>query len=325
LTIDLDVAATLNAVLWPIVVLAILLAYRQKIPALFERLASRVTKLKFAGVSLELATAKPFVPEWSGSPGALDLRHKATAIEVNDSTARTFVTQLMEEASGDYAEVNLGAGDEWLTSRLFIMAILFTRMKGIECFVFVEKSGDVRKRFVGWAEPGKIRWALAKRHPWLEQAYAGAYSTIMSQQQAFVVSNQGRLGYQFSLHDPAPSIELLREFLQRVQAPVAPLPAPVDLKDWILLDPATNTHEHAEWVTGELLEALLGADCNVSAVRSAELRAKNTKEQLQALLAAPERFVAVTAEDGRFEYLVDRNVMLEQVAKTMASDVDSRG
>ena len=51
MTIDLDIAATLSAVLWPIVVLAILLAYRQKIPALFERLASRVTKLKFAGVS----------------------------------------------------------------------------------------------------------------------------------------------------------------------------------------------------------------------------------------------------------------------------------
>ena len=160
MNIDLDIAATLSAVIWPLVVLAVLLAYRSKIPALVEGLASRVRKLEFAGVSLELALAKPFVPEWSGSPTALDLRHKATAIQVNNSTARTFLTQLTDEGTGDYAEINLGAGGEWLTSRLFIMAIIFARMKGVKCFVFVETVGNTRKRFVGWAEPEKILAAI---------------------------------------------------------------------------------------------------------------------------------------------------------------------
>ncbi|MGF1614660.1 MAG: hypothetical protein ACFCVA_12330 [Gammaproteobacteria bacterium] len=165
MTINLDISAVLSAVLWPVVVLVILLAYRKKVPALVNGLASRVTKLEFAGVSLELAVARPFVPEWSGPPGALDLRHKATAIQVNDSTASTFLTQLTEAGTADYAQVNLGTGEEWLTSRLFILAIVFARMKGIKCFVFVETSGSVRKRYVGWAEPEKIRWSLAKRHP----------------------------------------------------------------------------------------------------------------------------------------------------------------
>ncbi|MEH2537194.1 MULTISPECIES: hypothetical protein [unclassified Bradyrhizobium] len=100
----LDIAAALSAVIWAIIVLAILLAYRSKIPIVVEGLAGRVKKLEFAGVSLELAHAKPFVPKWSGSPNALDLRHKATAIQVNDSTARTFLTQLTDEGTGDYAE-----------------------------------------------------------------------------------------------------------------------------------------------------------------------------------------------------------------------------
>lgn len=225
MTINLDIASVLSAVLWPVVVLVILLVFRKRIPALVEGVASRVTKLEFAGISLELAVAKPFVPEWSGPPGALDLRHRATAMQVNDSTARTFIAQLQltEEGTADYAQVNLGTGEEWLTSRLFIMAIVLARMKGIKCFVFVETSGSVRKRYVGWAEPEKIRWALAKRYPLLEQGYTGAYSALTSQQDPLIVSNQGRLGYQHSPDDPGLSIELLKEFLERVQAP--PLPS----------------------------------------------------------------------------------------------------
>ena len=132
MNINLDIAGALSAVIWPFIVLVILLAYRSRIPMFVEGLADRVKKLEFAGVSLELALAKPFIPEWSGSPNALDLRHKATAVQVQDSTARTFLTQLTDEGTGDYAEINLGAGEEWLTSRLFIMAIAFAKMKGIK-------------------------------------------------------------------------------------------------------------------------------------------------------------------------------------------------
>jgi hypothetical protein len=62
MNISLDIAATLSAVIWPLAVLIVLLAYRKKFPALVEGLASRVTKLEFAGVSLELAVARPCVP-----------------------------------------------------------------------------------------------------------------------------------------------------------------------------------------------------------------------------------------------------------------------
>lgn len=127
-----------------------------------------------------------------------------------DSTAKTFLAQLTDERTGDYAEINLGTGREWLTSRLFIMAIVFARMKGIECFVFVETSGAVRKRFVGWAEPAKIRGAVAQRYLWLERAYADAYATVTSQRNAVVVSRHGRLGYPHAPGDPGAGIELRR-------------------------------------------------------------------------------------------------------------------
>lgn len=324
MNIDLDIAATLSAVIWPLVVLAILLAYRSKIPALVEGLASRVSKLEFAGVSLELALAKPFVPEWSGSPMALDLRRKATAIQVQDSTAKTFLTQLTDQGTGDYAEINLRAGGEWLTSRLFIMAIIFSQMKGIGCFVFVETSGLVRKRYIGWAEPARIRWALAKRYPWLEQAYADSYSNITSQRKADIVSHNGRFGYPNAPGDPGAGIELLKEFLQRVQQKCPPSPTPADPEEWVVVDTATDTREHARWVSAEELEQILGEDCNTAAVYSSELRSKSTTDQLRAFLSVPAQFVAVVADDQRFEYLVRRDVLVEQVAKKIASESGGR-
>jgi len=314
MNIDLDIAATVSAVIWPLVVLLVLLAYRERIPLIFDGLAGRVTKLKFAGVDLELASAKSYAPTWTA--GTFDLRQTATALQVNDSTARTFVSQLCDQAGGDYAEVNLGAGREWLTSRLFIMAIVFARMKGVRAFVFLDKSGDTRKRFVCWCDIGAVRWALARRYPWLERAYAEAYAQILGKQNVFVVDSQGKLGFQYSQQDPGPSIELLREFLQRIESPPAPLPDHEE-KEWIALDASPPVSEHASWLDGELLEDLLGKDCNASAVRSSEIRGKGAKEQLQVLLAVPGRYVAVTAEDGRFEHLVDRTALLEQAAKSV--------
>jgi hypothetical protein len=322
MNIALDIAATLSAVLWPIVVLTVLFAYRSKIPALIEGLASRISKIEFAGVSLELARAKPFVPEWAGSPTALDLRHKATALQVTDSTERTFLTQLIDEGTGDYAEINLGTGGEWLTSRLFIMAIVFAQMKGIGCFVFVETSGSVRKRFVGWAEPARIRWALAKRYPWLERAYAEAYAAINSQGNVVIVSRHGRFGYPYAPGDPGASIDLLKEFLQRIQQPFPPPPIPAEQNEWVVVDPATNTHERARWINAEELERVLEDDCSTAVVHSSELRSKNAAGQLKAFLAVPARLVAVVSDDQRFEYLVRRDVLVEQLAKSMASEPD---
>src|SRR5262249_25120105 len=141
MTTTLDIAALVSAMLWPGVIIAVLLMYHNKIPLIAEWLSSRVKKLEFAGISLELAVAKPFVPDWSS--GALDLRHSAMSIQINDSTVATFLNQLTDNGSADYAEVNLGTGKEWLTSRLFIIAIVFARMKRIKCFVFFETSGNV--------------------------------------------------------------------------------------------------------------------------------------------------------------------------------------
>jgi len=308
-SVTLDIAS----LIWALVVLVVCLAYRAKLPALLRGLLGRATKLEFAGFSIELAKATAFSPDWAA--GALDLRHQAVAIEVNDSTAANFRAQLMQEGRVDYAEVNLGGGQEWLSSRLFIMSIVFARMKGIRALAFVETATDTRRRYVGWAEPHRVRWALAMRFPWLEQAYSRAYSQIVGAPAptTFVVDDVGRLGQQFITHDPGPSLSLIQGFLGQIQVAMAPPALPTPDTEWILIDPATNTREHASWLTSSDLEGILRASLNLSYVRGTELRAKSGKERLKILFDFEGAFVAVVNDDRRLEYLVDRNVLLNQV------------
>lgn len=320
-SITLDVAAFISALIWPIAVLVIFLAYRHHIPALVSQVSGRITKIGVGNFSIELAVAKAFVPEWSESVGALDLRHKAQAGQVQDSYMMTFRNQLLEEGNWDYAEANLGSGREWLTSRLFIMAIVFARMKGIRALVFLKTSGDLQKRFVCWAKPHKVRWALAKRFPWLEQAYADADTTIHTQHMAVIVSNNGRLGTRANPADPEPSIALIREFLTRVQAPMPPVP---ENGEWTLLDSVPSTYEHAHWLSSLEIEDILGADADKSIVHSEEFSPNNVTKQLRLLLSVPTDFVAVTTIDHRFEYLVNRKAILEQVAQQLASQTEQQ-
>lgn len=316
----LDIAAILTAITWPVTVLIILLVYLKKIPALVNGLVNRVSKLEFAGVSLELAKAKPFMAEWANSTTGLDLRHKATAMQIIDSTARTFLTQLMDDQSADYAEINLGTGAEWLTSRLFIIAIIYERMKSINCFVFVETSEVTRKRYVGWASPSQIRWALARKYPWLEQAYGHAYADYLGidqNAQNIIVSNRGQLGNKYAPIGAGAAIELFTKFLQKVQ--ITTIPLPNDAVEWVLIDTQTQEREHARWLTAEFIEIILGSDCHTETISA--LSSKS--EQIQALLKIPKRFVAATSNQGRLEYLVDRSVLLEQVADRVAAQTDS--
>ena len=128
------------------------------------------------------------------------------------------------------------------------------------------------------------------------------------------------LGISYSPTDPGPSIELLQQFLQRVQAlPTLPPPAKTPPRIGCRIDSA-NTIEHAHWIKSEALEELLGEDFHTSAVRTADLKVKETAEQLREILATPGRYVAVTGEEGRFEYLIDRNLLLEQVAQKMSTE-----
>ena len=310
----LDMAAVLGVVVWPLILFWLVRPYRGRLPALLDRIVNRVQKVEVAGVSVELAVAKPIVPDWTAAPGGPDLRHAATAAQLNDSDAATFRSQLMDDRDADYALLNLGSGESWLTSRLFIMAILFGQMKGIDCFVFVERNRTSRKQYVGWADPNRIRWRLAQHYPWLEQAYAVAYSHVMSMKQPkmVVVSHDGRIGASDDHWNAKPRIDLLNAFLVEVQR-AAPDPQD-DARSWVQIQANQLTYEHASWIGVDDLDEMLDDDLHSETASLRDVRAKGSDVGLRAILSVPAHYVAVVGDAERFEYLIDRARLLEQMA-----------
>jgi len=101
----------------------------------------------------------------------------ASSAEMNDSE-RLMLEQVQIGAPADYAVIGLGEGKEWLTSRLYIAAVMMERMRGLQTFVMVEQCATADRRFVAVASVRQLRWALARRYPWLEAAWTRASISV---------------------------------------------------------------------------------------------------------------------------------------------------
>jgi hypothetical protein len=126
-TYTIDLAAIIGKLIWPIITLVIVFSKRFK--DFTESLFSRITKVEFAGITLELPLAKSYLPDEGKSTGTIEYWHKASYSEIGDSYKATFIAQLKEEGSSDYAIIDIGTGQSWLTSRLFIISILYPQIK----------------------------------------------------------------------------------------------------------------------------------------------------------------------------------------------------
>lgn len=171
-----EIVELVKALAWPTVVIGALIGFHKPLRQLFSQLGHRATKLSVFELSVELSTVPEFTPTWSG-PYLSDVRQLSPAEEFSSGAAALF-EQFQREGGSDYAVIDLSTGQQWLTSRLFIFAIMLERMRGLRCFVFVEDKGNVRRRLIGTASPQHIRWGLARRHSYLETAFAKACSEM---------------------------------------------------------------------------------------------------------------------------------------------------
>ena len=71
--------------------------------------------------------------------------------------------QVQSGTPADFATIALGSGEAWLTSRLYIAAVMMERMRGTQVFVFGERAPFTERRLVAVASVRQVRWALARR------------------------------------------------------------------------------------------------------------------------------------------------------------------
>jgi hypothetical protein len=79
------------------------------------------------------------------------------------------VTRAIVSPEGELIEINLGAGDYWWSTRLYLLSALLSDYSRVDHFAVVE--GKAERRFVGFVAVASVRQALTSTSPLLETIY----------------------------------------------------------------------------------------------------------------------------------------------------------
>jgi hypothetical protein len=312
---------------WPVASVLIALLLYRPLTRFVTALGGRITKLSLFKVELEL---KPAEASQASTPLLDEIRSATTSAPIGDSS-RMILEQAQIGDRADYAVIKLGKGSEWYTSRLFIAAIMMQRQRGVRVFVFVDDSGASSQRVVAVAPVSDVRWVLAKHSPWLEVAWAranllalpGAYS-VPAPPGAWVLPDA--LTWSFDTiassdtgsFDPNTARSIVQHFLNSVQQNTAP--PQQSASQWQRLE--GDRYERASWVTSDMLLDLLpkvGRSAWTNDLRDAP-RAKRSRAILRRRNCD---FVAITGADREFIDLVNRRVLLEEMAASVSEEPES--
>jgi hypothetical protein len=311
----------IGVLVWPTVVVIVLIVFRKPLADFLRRIAWRVTKFSITQFfSVELS-----IPKASDVPSDLLIKvSQELAFTEFPSDSFLDLQNAIKNAIGKdvplgYLIVDLEKGQKWLTSRLFIFTLMLERMQGLRCVVFLGTHCNVPRSFVGIALPGEIRWALARKYPWLEKAYIDGQIDLYKEyeknmEELRIQSKQGALM-------PFIAGRLVSTFLSKIQVSAKDKdhsPDPANRSEWEFLKKSPNPYwEHANWIDEARLESDLGDALHTSeevwykdSLDTAQVR------RVQALLRRKGSFfVALVDRTGVFKSLIDRGVLLEQAAE----------
>jgi hypothetical protein len=300
MTIDWDVTARiLEAIAWPLIVAVTLVRFQKPLGQFLDRVASRATKVSLGDYSVELQELREAIPTWQSMD--LDVR-KMTSFQVFDSATQSLFDQLTQQNDADFVVIDLGAGDQWLSSRLYIFAVVLGRVRGVKALAFVADRGGVTRRFIGAAEPEAVREALARRYPWLEAAFMAAN-----------LPYDPRLGSDpFALLSESPLESwrvqnVVRSYIENIQQTIAP----VHDEEWQSLgDAPAQVWERTRWIDADAAEQVVGDALDKCCVSAGAERTKN--ETVAAIMRSRGKFVATVDDDRRFRDLLDRSTVVDR-------------
>lgn len=298
---------------WPVAAVLIALLFRRPLASMVSAIGGRITKLSLFKVEVELLPT-----EVATAPLLNELKSAAVTTPVNDSTAM-MLQQVQEGGPAQFAVIDLGQGREWLTSRLYIAAIMLERMRGVRAFLFLEESPPTKRRFVAIAPAARVRWALAQNYPWLEGAWLNASNQVAPRLAAVQPPLSPIIKSETGAFDTDTARDVVRNFIGALQQH-NPAPSPEGDAQWTVL--SQSRLERATWIDRGGLEALLPSECFEAwapAMRDAP-RGRRTR----AILRRSGEFIALVEDDMRFAGLiVDRRALLEQLAATSSEEPES--
>jgi len=287
---------------WPAVAVLALFLLRKPIARFLDVVGQRATKISIGTLGIEL----PTMNQAQLGEDVLTFRTEDALMIVSSSAKRSLFNMFEQPGKFEFVAINLGRGQSWLSSRLFIFAMMLQRMKSLRCIVFLGPGPDTETQFLGATTPEKVRWGLARLQPWLETAYAQAYQ--QSAVGMFAIQDEnGAL-------DPNNAEQIVRAFLSLLINP--PAGTVMDNREWVF---SGNQPEHATWLSREYLEDGLGHILWKDAIV-----ASNNKEEARALLKCSAPLVARVKRNREFISLIDRVSFLDEAMNKISDKLEAK-
>jgi len=252
------------------------------------------------GLAMVFAAAKPqgLSAQVGSLSGHLDPVSRKATVTASGYTA---MTEVVRGPDVEYAEINLGQGDQWLASRLLIVTVVLQQLRQLQCIVVIAAAGaDARERLIGLVAADDMRRALAWEYPWLEAALFEAWQAMSATN---VAASPGALRIARLNADLAE--DLFNAYVERIRREGGP---GADASEWTELP--HNNWEHSRLLTGDTLRTVLGGSLDNRFVQ----RSRSGSRQLAEVLSIEAPYVAVVDRDHRFVSLVDRQALLEELA-----------
>ncbi|MCU0588096.1 MAG: hypothetical protein MUF52_08050 [Syntrophobacteraceae bacterium] len=297
----------MRAMAWPGLAALMLLMFRKQIAEVLTQLARRLRRAHPRDVHVDLKRLPELPLSWK--VGAADVR-LLTPPRVLNGNSRAFFQELVRPAGADYVVVDLGKGQEWLASRLFLFSLILGMARSLRTLVFLESSHGVRRRFLGTASPADVHKALAVRYPWLEEAWLQASAAQYERRATGAVDGEEPASGQplFSGADPEMVRSFSHDFLERIQRSGPPPEAERD--HFLQVSSSPEAWEKTQWLDGERLERDLAGWLQYDWCEHSPDRPHKAIVASVVRRGAP--FVALVDSDRRFLGLVDRYALLDE-------------
>ena len=160
--------ALINAIIWPLVVVVVLIFYRRELSVLLAKLGGRISRVSFGGASVEFVPASEApATDVSAVTEFIDASTTASAVA---SDAGPSLQLAIHSAGTDFVKIDLRSGRAWLTSRLYIFSVIFSETAQVKKIAFVQTSDAGVETFVGLANPLEAADRLGTRFYWSVRA-----------------------------------------------------------------------------------------------------------------------------------------------------------
>jgi len=329
-----DLVELVKAIAWPLLVVVALIAFRRPISRFVDQIGGKITKVSVFDVAIELATVPSAPTPW------LDPHVYAGSELFGGSVTSTTIMTLFERIRADmvwnYLIVDLGEGHSWLESRLYLFATILRRMGGLRCIVFVQSAQGHYRRFLGIARPESVQRALGEKYPWFHQVFEGAIAAVLAESSFpappalptsvadFISGVANAISASLPKLEPMPKDVAQAVSEKFIFDPNMQTTTDPKNPDWSQLG-RTLSWDHSRWLTIERFNRELRIvvfDVELSQLE--DTPDTTTEERTRALLRRRVPFVAIVNRRGEFQRLVDRQVLVEQVAAKLSEPTTER-